>query len=83
MSKKCEHIKDISDKTLDELLTFKDAILFLIDYYSNVANANRGAYDSEFAQLYKDSSNMVKNYSDIYNKIVKDIEQKINKELLV
>ena len=30
MSKKCEHIKDISDKTLDELLTFKDAILFLM-----------------------------------------------------
>lgn len=74
-------IPDISVKSLTELMELKEATKFLIDYYENLAKANTGNYAFDSDVIYYDSKKLVEKYSKAYDKVVAEIENKVNSEL--
>ena len=71
---------DIKLKTNTEILEYRIMVNTLYDYYHNLAMASEGYKDTkEVCDIYK--SKMAK-YSNLKDKIIKDIERRVNEEIM-
>ena len=76
-----EAYKDLSGKTLKELLTIKDSLSYLIEYYDNYAQANTGNYEYDTKEIYNNAKNMSLKYGKALSRVIQAIAEKVNGEL--
>lgn len=76
-----EEYKDLSGKSLKELLTIKDSLSYLIHYYDNFAQANTGNYQYDTKEIYDTAKSMSLKYSKALVRVIKAITDKTNEEL--
>lgn len=73
----------LSSKTLKELIEFKESVKFLIDYYENLARANMGNYGHDAVEICYSAKQKIDKYTNGYNRIIAEIENKINQNLFL
>lgn len=73
--------KDLSGKSLKELLEIRDALAFLASYYENYATANTGNYPYDTQEIYDSAKDLSAKYSKASVHVIKVIEEKIKDEL--
>jgi len=76
-----QEYKDLSGKTLKELLDIKEAISYLIQYYDNYAQANTGNYQYDTKEIYETAKSMSLKYGKALVRVIKSITDKVNDEL--
>lgn len=85
MAKKEETIdskyKNLSGKTLKELLTLKDGLTYLIQYWDNVAQATSGNYQYGVKESYENAKLMSSKYNLALLNVISAIEEKVNEEI--
>lgn len=74
-------LKDLSSKSLSELLELKTAAEFLIEYYDNYSKANTGTYPYDTEEIYRTAKDLCEKYHKGLMNVLHTIENKIKEEL--
>lgn len=75
---------DLSNKTIDELISYNKALAIILGHYDNLANASTGRYaDKEFyEEQYVEARKKIEYYTEFKNYVFSELEKKVEKELL-
>jgi len=76
-----EHFKNLSGKSLKELLVIKDAVTSLITYYDNYAKANTGNYPFDTKEIHDNARNLSLKYGRALVHVINAIKDKTDEEL--
>lgn len=76
-----EKLKDLSGKSLKELLTIKNSVVSLIEYYDNFAKANTGNYPFDTREIYDNARNLSLKYGRALVQVINAIKDKTDEEL--
>lgn len=78
-----EHFKNLSGKSLKELLVIRDAVTSLITYYDNYAKANTGNYPFDTKEIHDNARNLSLKYGRALVHVINAIKDKTDEELYV
>lgn len=76
-----EVFRNLSGKTLNELLVLKNSVTSLIEYYDNYAKANTGNYPFDTKEIHDNARNLSLKYGRALVHVINAIKDKTNEEL--
>lgn len=76
-----KEVNNLSNKTLEELISLRKAAIIIAGHYENYAKANEGNYPFDSERIFNESRDKYVKYQKIVDKITSEIEKRLEDEL--